>query len=71
MSVFVKLSEAGCQMDNHYSDLYVKGSPIAESILQESEVSFSVFISQVDGQRWFEVPFAFDPFWDKVGNVSK
>ena len=65
-SVYEQLKAAGCELDNHYSDLYVKATPESQKILTEHKARASVFTSQIDNALWFEVPFAWEPFWDAV-----
>ena len=52
---------------NHESDLYLKCSNLSETLVNQYEFKSSVtrFTSQIDGCLWFDVPFAFDPFWEK------
>ncbi len=64
MTLYQTLVAAGCVLDNHESDLYVKATPAAEKILRQSTMGWSRFISQTDGQCWFDVPFAYDPWWE-------
>ncbi len=69
MSVYQKAKAAGLQIDSHESDLYLKDSPEAQKILREENATTARrFISQVDGLMWWDVPFEFDPFWERVAN---
>lgn len=70
MSIMEKLIEAGIkpeEISSHESDLYVKKNQISEKVLADYEFkqNVSTFISQIDGQPWYEVPFAYEPFWEK------
>lgn len=58
---------AAIPMDNHESDLYLKATPEAVALVRQYEgrSNCSGFTSQIDGERWIEVPFAFVPWWDK------
>jgi hypothetical protein len=60
-NVYARLVAAGCEVDHHESDLYVKDSPTARAITQDQNRSF--FRSQVDGEMWIELPFLYTPFW--------
>ena len=53
------------------SDLYLKRNEISVKLVANYEYKNSVemFINQVDGQIWFDIPFAYDVFWEK-GNVK-
>lgn len=61
-----QLLAAGVPLDSHESDLYAKVSPESHSILAGyvHQQNVTVFRSQVDGCRWFSIPFAYDPFWE-------
>jgi hypothetical protein len=63
-----KLRELGVHVDNHESDLYVPCTQETEKLIEDYEckVNVSRFTSQVDGKRWFDVPFGYIPFWDKI-----
>ena len=58
--------DAGLETDNHESDLYIKDSEAARVIIAGHEFSSNVtrFRSQIDGCIWFDVPFAYDPWWE-------
>lgn len=62
MSIYEKLLAAGCTMDNHESDLYVKATMKA-CAMTKGQPGRSFFRSQTDGTLWIEIPFAYDPFW--------
>ena len=69
-SLYERLCEAGCEVDHHESDLYVREAAEAEHALLEHaketgcRPARSYFRSAVDGKRWIDLPFAYTPFWD-------
>jgi hypothetical protein len=68
MSLYQDLVTAGCQIDSHESDLYVKHNADAVRIIAEFEAAGGItnkvlFTSRVDFQTWIELPFAYEPFW--------
>jgi len=65
-SLYNDLKAAGVPLDNHESDLYVKVTPESQAILNTyySRCMVSTFKSQIDGETWADVPFAYKPFWD-------
>jgi hypothetical protein len=66
MSIYTELKEVGVPTDNHSSDLYAKKCPISDAILAEhGKANVRSFISALDGEEWYEIPFQFDPFWEK------
>ena len=68
MSLYNDLTSANIQVSSWQSDLYFPVSPEASAILAKHpklKLISSTFTSNIDGKRWYEVPFAFDPFWNK------
>lgn len=63
-NIYQALKDANQEIDSHESDLYVKSTPISEE-LTKNELNKSRFRSQKDGQIWIELPFSFQPFWDR------
>ena len=64
-TIYQALKRAGVPLDNHESDLYAKDTETSRLIMAQYEHSFSGFLNQQDGQRWLDIPFAFDPWWDR------
>jgi hypothetical protein len=66
--IYEELKAAGVPLDHHESDLYAKVTPESRAIVKayrfRSQVS--VFTSNTDGEPWYDVPFAYQPFWDRV-----
>lgn len=64
MSLYSDLIAAGCEIDHHESDLYVKVTPQSRTII-ERHCKFSPLPREFtsDGVAWWEVPFAYEPFW--------
>lgn len=63
MTLHEELEAAGVPLDNHESDLYAKVCDASTRIVQRVDHPCSVFVSQIDGTHWYDLPFAFDPFW--------
>lgn len=65
--IYEKLLAAGCEMSNHESDLYVKATETAREILKgyEHRENVTTFKNNIDGLTWYDVPFAYTPWWDK------
>lgn len=69
-SPYKALKEAGCKLDSHESDLYVKATPEADTILKAHGITPGAwgcerFTSQIDKQTWYDLPFMYDPWWEK------
>ena len=67
MSIYTECKAAGVKMDNHESDLYVPVNEKTRSIVAtyQHKENVSTFTHQVNGERWYDIPFAFDPWWDR------
>ena len=70
-SLYNQLKEAGVPLDHHESDLYAKVTPESEKIVKASGHSHSTFISNIDNEKWFDIPFAFTPFWGNKPKLTK
>jgi hypothetical protein len=72
MSLYTDLVAAGCEVDSHYSDLYVLDTELARSIIAAyigargiGPKRPAVFRSAIDSRYWIDLPFLFDPFWER------
>jgi len=67
MSIYEQMIKNNVPIGSHESDLYAKVTPMSTLILQDYEFRHNVksFRNNVDGKIWYDVPFAYDPFWDK------
>lgn len=66
MSIYKQMIEAGVEISNHSSDLYVPVNDVTRAIVADYEFANNVttFRSNVDGKQWYDIPFAFEPYWD-------
>lgn len=67
-TIYKQLKAAGVPLDSHASDLYAKVTPESVPIVDQrrkrDHATISTFINQIDGCRWYDIPFAFDPYWE-------
>lgn len=56
----------GIEHDHHESDLYILATPEATALVKGYQFACNVtqFRHQVDGLIWYDVPFAYRPYWD-------
>ena len=55
-----------CDIDHHYSDLYIKVTPAAVELVRRLDnVALVPTFRDADGVAWFELPFCFAPYWDE------
>jgi hypothetical protein len=69
-TIYEEMMAAGVAVDSHESDLYVADTTASRSILSRHDVhvkNAKGFTNAVTGDRWIDIPFAFDPFWIKKG----
>ncbi len=67
-SIYTEAKEAGLVVGNHYSDLYLKSTPEAWSIIRKHGCTTATsFKSNINGEMCIDVPFAYDPYWDSKG----
>ena len=68
MTIYEQLKAAGVPTDSHGSDLYAKKTPESEAIVRAYEFRGIVktFIDNIEKTLWYEIPFAYDPFWERV-----
>ena len=69
MSIYDDLKNAGVQLDNHYSDLYALANDDCRRIVSEHQKAenigpVSMFKSNIDGLMWYDIPFAYLPYWE-------
>jgi hypothetical protein len=64
-SLYKDLVRARIPTDHHESDLYVLDTPEARKTINKYGYKFTTFTSDIDGKRWIDVPFAYEPFWEK------
>jgi hypothetical protein len=73
MTLYEELTAASCVIDHHASDLYVKCTPKALAIIVDHvllpgsllQKLPNKFVSNIDGSLWYDIPFAYDPFFNK------
>jgi hypothetical protein len=73
MTLYTDCVEAGLKIDHHESDLYIKdGYKARELVIKNGKVKLmEEFIDNIDHEDWIEIPFAYDPWYEKkeVGDV--
>lgn len=82
MSLYEEIKASGIPFGNHESDLYFRDCPESRAILAKYPLqkgNAERFTNQAHpnkGERWVDVPFAYQPFWDSrkrktKGNMKK
>jgi len=68
-SLYEQMRDAGLIVGNHESDLYVLNRERTHKILEEHpshKKNASSFISQTGEGHCLDIPFAYDPWWNKA-----
>ena len=73
MTIYEQLKAAGVEMDSHYSDLYVPVTPVTASIIKAYEFlcNVTLFTCNITKKRMYDIPFAFDPYWQQKLETSR
>ena len=70
-SLYAECVKRGIPMNNHESDLYVPATAETRELVQHFKMSADTFQNQVEGGLWFDVAFAFLPWWEqRVGGLQ-
>lgn len=69
MSIYEVCKKNGVEVASHGSDLYIPVTVFTQRLVDNYQFKGAVktFTSQIDGKLWFDIPFAYDPFWEKGG----
>lgn len=71
-SLYAELKRTLPQVEtsSHESDLYIKAEPATVAqvrrLILKHQHTPAMFWADDGSGHWYEVPFAFDPFWEKV-----
>jgi hypothetical protein len=66
-TLYEAITAVGIPTSNHESDLYFPVSAESTAILAcypSHKSNARTFVNQVAGGHWYDVPFAFQPWWD-------
>ena len=66
MTIFEKVKKLGIVYDNHCSDLYIPVNDETKKLVHEYveyKQCVTTFNCQTDGALWFNIAFAYDPWW--------
>lgn len=69
MTLMQQLQQAGIPVDGYYSDLHFPATEESLRILKQyphALATAKAFQNKENGELWMDVPFLFDPFWDRL-----
>lgn len=60
------------EIDSHASDLYLRVTPASRQLIAgyAFRKNVTTFVSQIDQTLWYDVPFAYAPFWRAVARKA-
>lgn len=65
-TIYQKMQGAGAKIEHHESDMSVPYSETTKDIVSKyPDIKSTIFFDD-KGEKWYAIPFAYDPFWDKV-----
>ena len=65
--IYEAIKAAGIETDHNESDLYAPVNEFTEKLVAVYAHKSNVTrFKSLDGKMWFNIPFAYTPFWDKV-----
>jgi hypothetical protein len=65
MIIFEIVKSEGIDYSNHESDLYIPVTERTKELIKDYEFKTNVttFVSNIDQKLWYDVPFAYLPYW--------
>jgi len=68
MTIYTEALEKGIEISNHESDLYLPmTNQVADILNNHPKTKHTLFRSSIDGKMWYDIPFAYDPWWNAKG----
>lgn len=66
--IFDKIVRLNIPYDHHEADLYISVTEQTQDILSryEWQCNVTTFKNQIDGKPWFDIPFAYLPYWKRA-----
>lgn len=69
MSIWTEVEARGIPYDTHESDLYIPVNDETRALVRGSGLKYTAFFSSTDHKMWYDIPFAYEPWWEKrTGN---
>jgi hypothetical protein len=65
-NIYTQVVALGIEHSNHESDLYIPVNEQTRELVKNYKFASNVttFKSNIDGKPWYDIPFAFTPYWD-------
>ena len=69
--IYAEVRDKGISYDFHCSDLYIPVNKETRELVSSYEYYMNVTIFYSDDEAWFEIPFAYNPHWDKAWEQTR
>jgi len=69
-NLYEECKALGIPINNHSSDLYIPVTPETTALIRKHGHRATTFKNQVEGGIWYDVPFAYLPFWKASGEEA-
>jgi hypothetical protein len=66
-TLYETVARLGIEHDGHESDLYLPVTEQTTALIDAYEFKANVSVFKDCGELWYEVPFAFMPWWNAKG----
>lgn len=65
MNIYDEVIKQKIEHSSHSSDLYIPVNDETKKLVSQYEHkgNVTIFSSAIDGKPWFDIPFAYEPFW--------
>jgi hypothetical protein len=66
-AIYEEMVKLGVEIGSHASDLYVPVTPETKAVVDQydSKCNVTTFKNNIDGKQWYDIPFAYLPYWEK------
>lgn len=73
LSLYEQCEQLGIETGHHESDLYIPVTEASMALIKAYKFRSNVttFTSPIDNKRWYDVPFAYMPFWEKAARRAR
>jgi len=73
MNIYEEVKRRHIEFDHHESDLYIPVNSATKELIKKYKFAGNVtrFTSAIDGKPWYDIPFAYDPFWGGAMRAMK
>ena len=69
-NIYKAVKEKGIGYSSYHSDLYIPRNEETTKLVNDYKFKNNVttFTNQVEGGIWYDIPFAYSPYWDSKLN---